>query len=140
MIDIAHLRVHLEREEGLRRVPYKDTRGIFTIGIGHNLNKQLSNAVIDLLFQEDVTEALDGLNQYYPWWQSLDPIRQLLLIDLTFNLGILGLTNFKQTMRWIEIGAKALSKQAADVAFGQDRKSTRLNSSHIQKSRMPSSA
>ena len=30
--------------------------------------------------------------------------------------------------------------RAADPAAGTDRKSTRLNSSHIQKSRMPSSA
>ena len=30
--------------------------------------------------------------------------------------------------------------RAAGVAAGTDRKSTRLNSSHIQKSRMPSSA
>ena len=31
-------------------------------------------------------------------------------------------------------------RRLAGESFGQDRKSTRLNSSHIQKSRMPSSA
>ena len=35
---------------------------------------------------------------------------------------------------------KAWQKELADFAIAQDRKSTRLNSSHIQKSRMPSSA
>ena len=33
-----------------------------------------------------------------------------------------------------------IARQARGVLEGQDRKSTRLNSSHIQKSRMPSSA
>ena len=35
---------------------------------------------------------------------------------------------------------KGKCKTAAQKALAQDRKSTRLNSSHIQKSRMPSSA
>ena len=34
----------------------------------------------------------------------------------------------------------SLAAAGNDLAFAQDRKSTRLNSSHIQKSRMPSSA
>ena len=33
-----------------------------------------------------------------------------------------------------------LAVAGPDPAYGEDRKSTRLNSSHIQKSRMPSSA
>ena len=41
--------------------------------------------------------------------------------------------------RSMTVGGSAL-KNAADVLIEKDRKSTRLNSSHIQKSRMPSSA
>ena len=42
---------------------------------------------------------------------------------------------------WIAIGADGkVTAYAGKCELGQDRKSTRLNSSHIQKSRMPSSA
>ena len=41
----------------------------------------------------------------------------------------------------IDLGMKFLGKRlAAPLIISSDRKSTRLNSSHIQKSRMPSSA
>ena len=40
----------------------------------------------------------------------------------------------------IEIGDRAAVRTALRTTMVQDRKSTRLNSSHIQKSRMPSSA
>ena len=39
-----------------------------------------------------------------------------------------------------ERGARVIVVEKAPAIGGSDRKSTRLNSSHIQKSRMPSSA
>ena len=42
--------------------------------------------------------------------------------------------------RWYRIDSDAPQHSALGEAFRRDRKSTRLNSSHIQKSRMPSSA
>ena len=39
-----------------------------------------------------------------------------------------------------EFKAKPIGKHSAELQKVLDRKSTRLNSSHIQKSRMPSSA
>ena len=40
----------------------------------------------------------------------------------------------------VELGAFYAQQGADELVFLEDRKSTRLNSSHIQKSRMPSSA
>ena len=43
--------------------------------------------------------------------------------------------------KWLDTKTGTLMREAADVeTIVVDRKSTRLNSSHIQKSRMPSSA
>ena len=44
----------------------------------------------------------------------------------------------KEVVELMQLGTKMLTK--ADVMDGVDRKSTRLNSSHIEESRMPSSA
>ena len=51
-------------------------------------------------------------------------------------LVILSLPFLAQVMRSAELGAGGQARAIAMI----DRKSTRLNSSHIQKSRMPSSA
>ena len=53
--------------------------------------------------------------------------------------------NFKEAEHWIGLAAKQGARLVAlpEVFIwrgNKDRKSTRLNSSHIQKSRMPSSA
>ena len=61
----------------------------------------------------------------------------------TSYLADVGSTAYRQT--WISNVSAYLSSTGADGVYiddvvGEDRKSTRLNSSHIQKSRMPSSA
>ena len=43
-------------------------------------------------------------------------------------------------LRQMKTGSEDFGLMTYDPAFMKDRKSTRLNSSHIQKSRMPSSA
>ena len=49
--------------------------------------------------------------------------------------------NFENTIAALERAGRTLDRvQTIYGVFGSDRKSTRLNSSHIQKSRMPSSA
>ena len=63
----------------------------------------------------------------------------LVAVESAFNpwaIGVVGGSLQCQPRHRTEALATALALQAA----GRDRKSTRLNSSHIQKSRMPSSA
>ena len=50
------------------------------------------------------------------------------------DLHVLGLQNISRCLGWVITNKQFFEK------MGEDRKSTRLNSSHIQKSRMPSSA
>ena len=51
-----------------------------------------------------------------------------------------GNVGFKGSRKSTPFAAQLAAETAARRAMEQDRKSTRLNSSHIQKSRMPSSA
>lgn len=90
----------LELDEGRRLWPYKDTRGNPTWGIGHLLGNPLAQDVLDLLnqaidlqFQHDLDAVIAGLS-FFPEFAALDPVRQAVLIDMAFNLGIAGLRNF----------------------------------------------
>jgi lysozyme len=73
--------------------------------VGRNLTgKPLSDKAIAFLLTEDYEEALDGLFIHLPWFAGLDEARQMVLIDMTFNLGIAGLLKFTNTLRSIEEG------------------------------------
>lgn len=109
----ALLAVELERDEGKRRKLYKDSNGIWSIGIGRNLqDKGLSDAEVAFLFKNDIAEHTALLDKYLPWWRKLDEVRQRVIANMAFNLGV-GPSNehprgklleFKNTLAAVERG------------------------------------
>jgi len=90
------LEQELTIDEGCQTMPYRDTRGFLTVGIGHNLDAgpikdlifPLTRAEIDTIFQKDVASCLVKLDANLPWWRTQSDARQRVLINMTFNLGI----------------------------------------------------
>jgi lysozyme len=81
---VAQLRHH----EGDRRKPYRDTAGHLTIGVGRNLDaKPLSDAVVQLMLDEDINEAWQACQRGVPGFDTLSEARQHALLDMTFNMG-----------------------------------------------------
>ena len=75
----------LRRDEGVRYSPYKDTVGIDTVGVGHNLKAKplpsdteypLTDEQVDKILADDIAEVIQALNKAIPWWQSLTQARQ----------------------------------------------------------------
>ena len=103
-MDLDALQKDLIRDEGLRLKPYTDTVGKLTVGIGHNLTDNgLSRAAVDFIYQEDVGATLEWLDVKLPWWRSLDPVRQRVVVNMGFNLG-LKLLDFVHTLTCLESG------------------------------------
>lgn len=84
----------LIRDEGYRQKSYIDTKGYWTIGIGHMLGK--SNKFKDLhwddiqvliTFIKDVNMAIYYTRQYIVVFDQLSKPRQRALINMMFNLG-----------------------------------------------------
>lgn len=101
----------LKRHEGTgptkngRFLPYKDTVGKLTIGYGHNLtDKGLTLRQAEALLDDDIDEAIRDLVARFPWVAQLDVVRQAVLVDMCFNLGIGGLAQFRQTLAAIQRG------------------------------------
>lgn len=96
----------LEEEERFVPHVYKDSRGIFTIGIGHMVDERLgggiSYEIAQAILDEDVEVSIASLNVYIPWWTELDEVRQLILVDMCFNLGIKKLLKFRNTLAAIK--------------------------------------
>ena len=106
----------LIKHEGLRLTVYQDTLGIDTIGIGRNLQDrgiskeelaELDIPTIEHIYEYGITEAdamvlaendvqivEEELVRAHPCVDRLDSVRQLVLIDMAFNMGVPRLCKF----------------------------------------------
>ena len=96
---------HLIRDEGLRLKPYVDTVGRTTIGIGRNLTDVgISEGEAYAFLENDLDKVEEALDRSLPWWRGLDAVRQEVLQNMAFNLGINGLLGFKNTLAAVKAG------------------------------------
>ena len=110
--------------EGLRLQVYQDTLGIDTIGIGRNLEDRgitkeeldwMDIPNMDAVYEYGITEAdamhlakndvqivEEELVRAHPCVDKLDAVRQLVLVDMAFNMGVPRLCKFKKMWAAIE--------------------------------------
>lgn len=99
------LKAELKRDEGCRLMPYRDTVGKLTVGVGRNLDDVgISESEADFMLMSDVGRAEGGLDSKIPWWRTLDETRQRVLLNMAFNMGIDGLLGFKNTLAAVKAG------------------------------------
>ena len=106
MYDPAVLRKQLIRHESYERKPYRDSEGIITIGVGWNLEEHgLPDDMIDRLLDMSITSAELTLGALLPGWETkLNNTRQIVLLDMAFNLGQHRLGGFKKM--WAAVKAQ----------------------------------
>lgn len=113
--DIGMLRSELERDEGVRTRMYQDSRGFWTVGIGHNLSIDQNDFTVNTLFQNDVNGCEASLDLHWPWWRGLDPVRQRVMLNMVFNMGSRTLAQFPkflaamQAEDWLTAGQEMLN-------------------------------
>lgn len=102
-MNMEAMRGQLTLHEGLRLMPYLDTVGKTTIGVGRNLTDVgITNSEAMLMLDNDIIRSMSDLDHQFQWWRDLDDVRQMVLVDMCFNLGIGGLSKFVNTMRAVE--------------------------------------
>ncbi len=117
---MSKLSDQLKKDEGFSSVVYKCPTGHCTIGYGYNLDVnplKLDSNEVSLLTLHGIPEheaerllklMIDQiekrLSEKLSFWDSLDNVRQDVLINMTYNLGINGMLKFKDTLHAIEIG------------------------------------
>lgn len=88
MIDALKFRHHLILSEGRRKFPYEDTVGKTSIAVGRNLDDVgLSDDEIDLMLNNDMQRAIADAGTL-PYYENLDEVRQMVICDLVFNMGL----------------------------------------------------
>ena len=95
----------LQRDEGLRLKPYRDSVGKLTIGFGRNLDDVgITEREAEILLDNDIAKTVADLDRALPWWRDLPPFRQRGLINMAFNLGLPRLLTFKKMLTALEAG------------------------------------
>lgn len=82
------------RDEGYRYSAYRDSVGIWTIGVGHELGagtlprmSTITEDEIAALLRYDIDQATSRARSYFPNWVLIDLTRQDALVNMAFNLG-----------------------------------------------------
>ena len=112
-MDINLLIKELTNDEGLRLMPYRDTVGKMTIGIGRNLDDVgISLAEANTMLANDINRVIKDLDRAFSWWRNMSEARQRVICNMTFNLGINKLLKFNNTLKLMQDGHY---KEAADA-------------------------
>lgn len=124
-MNLVLLDAELRRDEDVRDRPYLDSLGFLTVGVGHRLagsplpagwSYPLTDAQINQLLETDLKVVFDALDRSLPWWRVLDEVRQRVIANMCFNLGITKLLGFKHALAAMQAGdygAAAAGMQAS---------------------------
>lgn len=130
----CQLVLELRRDEDVRYSPYNDSRGYLTVGVGHLITRPLplpdgwtyplTDEQVDSLLESDLAAVYAGLNSALPWWTTLNDVRQRVLCNMCFNLGLTKLLGFKNTLAAMRQGhyadaAKGMLSSAWASQVGQ---------------------
>lgn len=123
------LRADLTDDEGKRLKLYRCTAGKQTIGIGHNIeDRGISEAVCELLFQEDIQVAEQDALALFPGLHSYSDRRKAALINMAFQLGIQRLGEFRKMRAAVARGDwGAAVYEAKDSLWAKQTQESRVN-------------
>lgn len=93
----------IKRHEGLRLKPYLDSEGILTVGYGHNLERPITAAEADRLFEQDMKEVCWHCRQY-DFYHYMNDARKAVIENMIFNLGPRRFAEFKKTIEFLKKG------------------------------------
>ncbi len=120
--------------EGFSPSIYTDKTGHPTIGYGYNLSvyfyegKRITKPQAYGLLTDILKENHKTLLSY-GWYKNLDAMRRMVILDLSYNLGLSGLLKFKQFIKAIEDKNYALAVERLQKSpyFNQVRKRASRN-------------
>jgi lysozyme len=100
----SEIKKQLTHDEGKRYKPYVCSAGKLTIGIGRNIEDVgISEATIEQMFNEDLDRCISHAEKLFPsHWATFTPQRKAGIINMIFNLGVVGFSQFKNMIEAIK--------------------------------------
>lgn len=107
-MQLERLKRTLWIQESAKRKMYRCPTGFLTIGVGHNLEQMpISERAIKVILEDDIELIKMELtysikNNFSISLKDLSPVRQEILINMAFNMGVPRLLKFKKTFAFIK--------------------------------------
>lgn len=152
-MNLTLLEAELRRDEGVRYVPYQDNspQRNWTVGCGHNLAASplpagwtypLTDAQVDQLLGMDLADVFHQLDVHLLWWRKLDEVRQRVVANMCFNLGITRLLGFHNTLAAMQRGSYAVAAAGMKASdwYGQVGARAQRLCTAMETGRMPEPA
>lgn len=100
---VETLEERIQRHEGFCAVPKLDVAPMYVIGFGHDITKigcdnypnGITYAQAEALLESDLAIVKQNCAQEFPWILGLDEIRQEVIWEMAFQLGVGGVAQFK---------------------------------------------
>lgn len=96
----------LREDEGEKLYAYQDHLGFWTLGIGVLIDQRKGGGITkeesSYLFQNRLKIKVEALRKALPWFDELDKVRQGVLINMAYQMGVDGLLAFKTTLGHVQ--------------------------------------
>jgi len=103
-IDLDLLSQELKRDEGFRDQVYLCSAGKQTLGYGINLESEKIPERIASLWLDDKMIWTIGQCEKFDWFYDLSDVRKRVILNMSYQMGITGVSKFKNMIRFIEEG------------------------------------
>lgn len=101
----------IKRHEGFRGYPYKDTKGLPTIGYGTLL--PISKDEASLLLSWRLNKVINRLDKKLPWLKQQPKEVREVLYEMAYQMGVNGVLSFKKTLLYLK--AKSYKKASVEM-------------------------
>jgi GH24 family phage-related lysozyme (muramidase) len=125
-LDDAATKAMIARHEGTRLSPYKDSLGLWTVGVGHLIgdgkslpdswNRQFSREEVMAMFDKDYESHKAEAKSNTPNFDSMSGQMKSAFVDLAFNMGGNWLNTGNKGKGWPILKKQLNSKDAEGVA------------------------
>ncbi len=104
-VDVRKILDTVAEAEGFSPRPYTDSVGKLTIGYGWNLEgRELDKLLARTILMYQLSQDYQKVTTALPWVIGLSEVRQFVLTEMCFNLGLSGLLGFKNTLKLVQDG------------------------------------
>lgn len=108
MRNVNNIEQQLREDEGEKLAVYTDSEGFATISVGVLIDARKGGGITkeesDLLFQNRLNAKRAELVKRLPWVVKLDSARFGVLLNMAYQMGVDGLLEFKNTLRYVQAG------------------------------------
>ena len=101
-MDLSKLKQNIIKNEGFESKPYLCPNKKLTIGYGRNLENGITEREAVVLLENDLLNLKLELEDKLPVFKKLDDIRQNVILEMAYNMGVPKLLNFKNTIEFLK--------------------------------------